>query len=132
LLLHLHRHEIQPSVLNSARLAAASVLYASATADVFLRGELQIFVLALCLSLAGIALGVVLRTRAFLYSGVAFFVLNIVGQLLLLFPQQRLGKAIVLLVLGAAITGGMIWFNAQRELLLRRIRIFRADLATWA
>ena len=132
LLLHLHREELKPQVLNSARLAATSVLYVSATTDVFLRGELSIFLAALTLSLAGIILGIALRTRAFLYGGVTFLLLNILGQLILLFPEQRLGKAVVLLVLGAVITGGMIWFNMQRELILRRIRIFRADLAHWA
>ena len=132
LLLHLHRQELKPQVLNSARLAATSLLYVSATMDVFLRGELTIFMLVLALSLAGIILGIALRTRAFLYSGVMFLLLNILGQLILLFPEQRLGKAIVLLVLGAVITGGMIWFNLQRELLLQRLRIFRADLETWA
>jgi hypothetical protein len=132
LLLHLHRQELKPQVLNSARLAATSVLYLSATTDVFLRGELTIFMAVLALSLAGIILGIALRTRAFLYSGVTFLLLNILGQLILLFPEQRLGKAVVLLVLGAVITGGMIWFNMQRELILQRIRIFRADLAHWA
>jgi hypothetical protein len=132
LLLHLHREELKPQVLNSARLAATSVLYMSVTTDVFLRGELTIFMAALALSLAGIILGIALRTRAFLYSGVTFLLLNILGQLILLFPEQRLGKAVVLLGLGAVITGGMIWFNMQRELILQRLRIFRADLAHWA
>jgi hypothetical protein len=84
------------------------------------------------LSLSGVILGIALRTRAFLYAGVTFLLLNILGQLILLFPEQRLGKAIVLLTLGAAITGSMIWFNLQRELILQRVRIFRADLETWA
>jgi hypothetical protein len=132
LLLHFHRYELKPSVLNSARLATLSILYASATGDVFLRDELAIFAVALALSLAGIIIGIALRTRAFLYSGTAFLVLNILGQLLMLFPEQMLGRAIILLTLGALITGGMIWFNLQREKLLQRIRIFRADLATWA
>lgn len=131
LLLHLHRQELQPSVLNSARLATISILYASATLDVFLQDELVIFGVVLALSLAGIIVGIALRTRAFLYSGVTFLVLNVLAQLILLFPEQRLGKAIMLLVLGAAITGGMIWFNLQREMILQRIRIFRADLETW-
>jgi hypothetical protein len=131
-LLHVHRQELKPSVLNSARLAATSILYASATVDVFLRDELTIFVLVLALSLSGVILGIALRTRAFLYAGVTFLLLNILGQLILLFPEQRLGKAIVLLTLGAAITGSMIWFNLQRELILQRVRIFRADLETWA
>jgi len=132
LLLQLHRQELKPQVLNSARLAATSILYVSATMDVFLRGDLTIFMVALAMSLAGIILGIALRTRAFLYGGVTFLLLNILGQLILLFPEQRLGKAIVLLVLGAVITGGMIWFNLQRELILQRLRIFRADLETWA
>jgi hypothetical protein len=56
----------------------------------------------------------------------------VVGQLLLLFPEQRLTRAMVLLILGTIITGSMIWFNMKREAILQRFRIFRADLATWA
>jgi hypothetical protein len=132
LLLHLHRHELRPSVLNATRLAALSVLYSSASVDVFLHSDISIFATALALSLTGIVVGIALRTRAFLYAGVAFLVLNIAGQLLLLFPEQRLGRAFILLALGTSITGGMIWFNAQRETVLERVRIFRADLALWA
>jgi hypothetical protein len=54
-----------------------------------------------------------------------------IGQLLMLFPEWMLGGAILLLTLGTLITGGMIWFNLQREKLLQRTRIFRADLASW-
>jgi hypothetical protein len=131
-MLHLHRHEVRPSALHSVRLATVSILYGSATMDVFLRSGLAIFVVVLMLSLAGVLIGIALRTRAFLYAGVTFLVLNVLGQLIVLFPEQRLGKAVVLLLLGSVITGGMIWFNAQRETLLQRIRIFRADLATWS
>jgi hypothetical protein len=89
------------------------------------------FIAVLGLSLAGIILGIVLRTRAFLYAGMMCLVLNVAGQLVLLFPEQRLGKAIVLLALGTGITGAMIGFNARRETILRRIRFLRADLALW-
>jgi hypothetical protein len=131
-LLHLHHHELHPKVLHSSRLAAICTLYVSATLDVFLRPELTVFVAVLVLSLAGILIGIALRTRAFLYAGITFFVLNIVGQVILLFPEQRLGKAIVLLVLASVIASVRIWFDAQREAILQRIRIFRADLARWA
>lgn len=130
-LLHAHRHELRPPVLHGCRLAASSILYVSATLDVFLRSEVTIFLAALGLSLAGISIGIALRTRAFLYAGTSFFVLNVVGQLLLLFPEQRLTRAMVLLLLGTVITGSMIWFNIKREAILQRLRIFRADLATW-
>ena len=132
LLLHLHRHELRPSVLNSTRLATLSVLYSSASVDVFLHSDLRIFVIALALSLTGIGLGIVLRIRAFLYAGVAFFVLNIAGQLILLFPEQLLGRAIILFALGTLITGATFSFKTQREDVLERLRIFRADLAMWA
>jgi hypothetical protein len=131
-LLHVHQHELRPPVLHSCRLAASSLLYVSASLDVFLRAEVTIFLAALGVSLIGIIIGIALRTRAFLYAGTSFFVLNIVGQLIVLFPEQRLSRAIVLLVLGTLITGGMIWFNIQREAILQRIRIFRADLTMWA
>jgi hypothetical protein len=131
-LLQAHRAELRPQVLHGCRLAATSVLYVSATLDVFLRADIAVFLVALGLSLVGIVIGIALRTRAFLYAGVSFFVLNIAGQLILLFPEQRLTRAIVLLGLGTLITGGMIWFNIQREALLQRLRLFRADLATWS
>ncbi len=131
LLLHLHRHELKRQVLNGVRLAAMCVLYASATADVFLQESLGIFALALGLSLAGIALGIATRTRAFLYAGIAFLIINVSGQLLQLYPDQRLGRALVLMALGAAITAAMIWFNLKREAIMERLRIVRADLADW-
>ena len=130
-LLHVHRRDVRPAVLHSVRLATISILYASATSDVFLRASLTVFIAALGLSLMGVAVGIALRVRAFLYAGTAFFVINIAGQLLLLFPEQRLGKAVILLALGTSITGAMIWFNAQREAILQRIRVFRSDLAGW-
>jgi hypothetical protein len=130
-LLHIHRRELRKSVLNGTRLAALTVLYTGATLDVFLRPELGIFVLVLALSLVGIALGIALRIRAFLYSGMAFLALNIAGQMIHRFPEALLAKALILMLLGTAITAGMVWFNMKREAILGRLRIYRADLATW-
>jgi hypothetical protein len=130
-LLHLHRRELRPKVLNGARLAALSALYAGAGLDVFLRPALSVFVLALALALTGAILGIALRIRAFLYAGVAFLVLNVSGQLVRFYPEQGMSRALILIGLGAAITAGMVVFNLQREAILRRIRIARADLAGW-
>ncbi len=130
-LLHLHRRELRPSVLNGARLAALSGLYAGAGLDVFLRPELSVFVLALALALVGIVAGVTLRIRAFLFAGVAFLVLNVMGQLVRYYPEQGMSRALILLGLGTTITVGMVLFNLKREAILRRVRIMRADLAEW-
>jgi hypothetical protein len=131
LMLQLHRMELKPRVLSATRLVALSALYASATLDVFMRPELSIFLLAIALSLFGILLGIALRVRTFLYLGTIFLIFNVFGQLIDFYPEDRLGKAIVLMVLGGLITGGMIWFNIQREALMQRVRIVRADLAQW-
>jgi len=130
--LHLHRAELRRGVLNATRLAALSTLYASVTLDVFLQSGLGAFLAAVALSLAGVVVGIALRVRAFLFAGVAFLVLNVGGQLLQLYPEGRLGRAILLLLLGTVITAGMLWFSIKREAILRRIRIYRADLAQWA
>ncbi len=134
MLLHLHSRELKPSVLMGSRLAAVSSIYACATADVFLRAESQqlgVFILAMVLSMAGIALGIALRTRAFLYAGVSFLLLNVIGQSLHFYPEKGLGKAIVLMVMGATITGFMIWFNIKRTEILQRINAIQAEMQTW-
>ncbi|MGH8564615.1 MAG: hypothetical protein ACREXW_11230 [Gammaproteobacteria bacterium] len=131
ILLHLHRREIKPSVAHSTRLGAVTLLYASATADVFLAPGLGAFALALGLSLVGAAFGIALRIRALLYAGVTFLIVNVLGQLVRFYPDGRLAKAVMLMALGAAITAAMVWFNLKRETVLRQVRVFRADLAGW-
>lgn len=130
-LLHLHRRELRPRVLQGGRLAALSTLYAGAGLDLFLRPDLLVFVLALGLALTGILLGIALRIRAFLYLGISFLVLNVSGQLIRYYPEPGLARALILIGLGLLITGAMLVFNLERESILRRIRIARADLARW-
>ncbi len=130
-LLHLHRRELRPGVLNGARLGALSILYASVGLDVFLRPELSLFALALGLSIVSIVLGIALRIRIFLYTGVAFMMLNVLGQLFQFYPEQRLGRALLLISLGVVITLGMVGFSIKREAILQRVRVFRADLEQW-
>jgi hypothetical protein len=131
LLLHLHSRELKPSVLMASRLAATGTIYACATVDVFLRPELSIFILAMVLSVAGILIGIALRTRAFLYTGVSFLLLNVLGQLLRFYPEQGLGKAIVLMVMGAVILSVMIWFNIKKTAILQRLSVLQAEMQSW-
>ncbi len=130
-ILHLHRKELRRSVLNASRLTAVCVLYAAVSLDLFLRPELSVFILALGLSLAGIIAGIAMRIRAFLYGGVVFLVMNVLSQMFRFYPEQGLGKGIVLVVMGAVIMTAMIWFSLQKEEILKRFRIIRADLAQW-
>jgi len=132
LLAHLHRHELSPHVLNGIRLAATATLYMSATSDVFFHPGTGMFLIALTLSLGGVLAGIASRIRAFLYTGMISLVCNLGWQLLMLFPEQRLSQAVILLILAGVLAGVMTWFNVQREEILRRVRVFRSDLETWA
>lgn len=131
ILVHLHRYELRPEVRHGVRLAALATLYASAGVDLFLRPEIRVFVWALLLSLAGVGVGIAFRIRAFLYGGTAFLVLTVLGQMWRLYPEDRLARALVLMILGSGITVAMIGFQIKREAWLRRIRIVRADLGRW-
>jgi len=131
ILLQLHSTELKPSVVNAVRLTALSTIYVSATVDAFLHySHFNVFFLAVGLCLLGIILGIALRIRAFLYTGTIFLVLYISTLLFQNLPEKN-KMGITLMVLGSIIMGGMIWFNLQREKLLQRWRIIRADLATW-
>ncbi|MGR8941963.1 MAG: hypothetical protein ACU83P_10290, partial [Gammaproteobacteria bacterium] len=131
ILVQLHRRELKPSVMMATRLAATSSIYACATLDVFLLPDLKVFVLALGLSLIGIILGIALRIRAFMYAGVAFMLLNVFGQLIRFYPEQALGKAIVLMGAGMVILSTMIWFNLKKMQILQRIDLIRDELESW-
>lgn len=131
LITHLHRNDIEPQLQNKMRFMALSLLYIVITADIFISETLYVFLLGLLLGLASVIYGISSKTRAFLYTGFSFIVINILGQLIVLYPDGRLGRALILMGTGAVITGVMIWFNIKREMLLSTIRVFRADLDSW-
>lgn len=128
---YLHRNEISAELKNRIRFIALSLLYIVVSADVFINETLVIFILGLFFGLASVIYGISSRTRAFLYTGISFLIINILGQLMVLYPDDRLGRALILMMTGALITGSMIWFNIKREMLLAKIRLFRADLDSW-
>lgn len=130
MLLHLHKDELRRKTLNGARLFTVCTLYACAGIDFFMGPALLNFIIALGLSLAGVVLGIILRIRAFLYGGVAFMVLTVAARAMIGIESYK-EAGVVLVILGALITGGMIWFSIQREAILKRVRIFRADLERW-
>lgn len=133
LMLQLHAVELKPSLYHSIRLLSLMLLYASVSVDIWLNKEmtLLLFVTVLLLTLASIILGIALRIRAFLYSGSIFFMLNVTTQLIYITPENHLTKGIFLFILGGIIFALMIWFQMQREEILQKVRIFRADLLSW-
>jgi hypothetical protein len=72
---YLNRRQLSETQMTSLRYICSMAIYVSSTADVFLNGVAQAPWLPLvlgALSLAGIAAGILLRVRAFLFLGTAF------------------------------------------------------------
>jgi hypothetical protein len=128
---YLHQNEMKKELQNKIRLIALSLIYVVVTADVFINETLFVFILGLLLGLASVIYGISSKTRVFLYTGVSFMIVIILSQLMLFYPEGRLARALSLMLMGAMITGTMIWFNIKREMLLSKVRLFRADLDTW-
>ncbi|WP_177428346.1 hypothetical protein, partial [Candidatus Venteria ishoeyi] len=57
--------------------------------------------------------------------------LNVCGQLLQHYPEETLGKAIILMAAGGLIIGSMIGFSLQREWVLEKISRMQANLRQW-
>jgi hypothetical protein len=75
---HLNRRSLNDEQLTTIRYGAASTIYISSTADIFLAGVAEAWGLPLVLgglALVGIFAGIALRVRAFLFLGTGFLLL---------------------------------------------------------
>ncbi|MEZ6138427.1 MAG: hypothetical protein R3C53_26390 [Pirellulaceae bacterium] len=78
-----NRSRLESSVVVATRYVAVLVAYLSSTAEVYLRafdGQLWQPLLLLILALAGVAAGIILRVRAFLYCGAVFTLVALLGM----------------------------------------------------
>ncbi|KAA5542093.1 hypothetical protein FYK55_14890 [Roseiconus nitratireducens] len=127
---HLHRRDLNPNVLSAIRLGATSLILAVSTFEVFVSRESSLleFVVVLSLSLAGVVAGIALRIKPFVYTGLAFLILNVVGQLGLQFHRETgVTRAVILIAVGLLVLVAMIFFNVHRERILRQYRGFLMD-----
>ena len=88
-----NRKRLAASVVVATRYVGVLMAYLSSTAEVFLRafeGQLWQPILLLALALAGVAAGIILRVRAFLYCGLAFTMIALLGMVW--HAQQAIGQ----------------------------------------
>jgi hypothetical protein len=127
----LHRQEIKPQVLSSIRMMASGCILAVSSFEALFSknsSNLMLFLVVLLLSLAGIVAGIGLRIKPFIYTGLAFLVVNVVFQLGLQFQREGgIVRAITLIGTGIVVLMVMVFFNIHRERILQQYRIFLAD-----
>jgi hypothetical protein len=81
---HINRRTLRPDVSAGLRYVGIGMLYLSSSADMFIAGVggstwLPVVLAALCV--AGVAAGIVLRVRAFLFLGTGFLLLDVFAML---------------------------------------------------
>jgi len=125
---HLHRGDLNRQAVTGLRFAASAAILAVSTFEVFTADSLLHFVVVLVLSLSLAFAGVALRVRPFVYIGSAFLVINVLAQLgLQIHSRGGIVRAVILIAVGFAVMGIMIFLNVKRESLLRRYRSFLTD-----
>lgn len=80
---HLHRSRLPAATAVTLRYLGILMLYLSSTADLFLAepGDIPMSLVLAVLSIAGVLLGILLRVRAFLFSGLTFLGLVIFARI---------------------------------------------------
>lgn len=128
----INRRRLDNSVLTAARYGAVLVAYLSSTAEIFLKafeGQLWQPLLLLVLALAGVAAGMVLRIRAFLYCGAAFSAVALVGMVW--HAQQAIGQVWPWWAFGIATGIGLIVVLGYFEKNRPRVVAYLEQLKQW-
>jgi hypothetical protein len=127
---HLHRGHLTAEQSQGVRYAGLLVIYLSSTTDMFITGLGESVLLPVVLALlavAGVLAGILLRVRAFLFTGVAFLFLVVFAQIW----HAAVDRAHTWIwwacgiVLGAAILTLFALFEKRRNDVLRMLEEIR-------
>jgi hypothetical protein len=123
---HLNRHRLQQAQSTALRYLALSTIYVSSTADMFIAGVGNDFlmpVILMVLAVLGALAGILLRVRSFLYLGVTFLVVDVVTMVWYAAVQQRIWwiAAVCGIVLGIAVLVLVGIFEKRRNDILAAV-----------
>jgi len=125
-----NRHRLENGVVIATRYTAILIAYLSSTSEIFLQafeGQLWQPLLLLVLALAGVAAGIILRVRAFLFCGAAFTMVALLGMVW--HAQQAIGQVWPWWAFGIATGIGLIvclgYFEKNRPRVLAYLDEFR-------
>ena len=88
-----NRRQLDPNVVVASRYVSILIAYLSSTAEVFLKafeGQIWQPLLLLILALVGVGAGILMRVRAFLYCGLSFTMVALLGMVW--HAQQAIGQ----------------------------------------
>lgn len=130
-LLRVFQDVLEPDTRVKLRALAITVVYVAGAWKPLLFADGRAMFGCVFLCVVGVAAGMALRIRSYVYLGSAFLVTCVVANLARFGIQEhRLGAAFLSL-LGVGVVGFMVLFTAKRAELLERYERVRAMMATW-
>jgi hypothetical protein len=130
-LLRTFRDSLAPETAAKLRAVAVTIIYVAGAWKPLMFSDAPSMMLCVLICLLGVAVGIALRIRSYVYLGSAFLVTCIAANLARFgMRDHRIGAAFLTL-LGLMVVGFMVMLSAHRERLLLRYARVRSLLATW-
>jgi len=130
-LLRVFRDSLDQDTAARLRAVAVTIIYVAGAWKPLLFNDGGSMLLCVLVCLVGVAAGIALRIRSYVYLGTAFLVTCVVANLARFgMRDHRIGAAFLTL-LGLMVVGFMVLLSAHREKLLTRYSRVRSLLATW-
>ncbi len=130
-LAHVFRHELDEGWQARLRAVAITTIYSASAWRALLFSDAWALGICALACVLGVAAGIALRIRSFVYLGTGFLVTSVVANLIRAGVSQPHLGALFLSVLGVLVVGFMVLFTARRAELIRRYERMRALMAEW-
>jgi hypothetical protein len=130
-LLNVFKGDLAPATLHKLRAAAVTVIYGAAAFEPLAFPSPWALWLCAVVCVAGVAFGVALRVRSWVFLGTGFLVTTVVASLTRYGIQQPRVGALLLSALGLLVVAFMVLVTTRRAELLERYHRARSLLAQW-
>ncbi len=130
-LVHAFREELGALAQARLRAAAITLTYVAAAWRPLMFEEPRAMLVCVALCVVGVAVGIALRIRSYVYLGAAFLVTTVLANLVRYGVRDHRLGALFLSALGVAIVTFMVVLSARRAQLLERYRRVRDLLEQW-
>jgi hypothetical protein len=130
-LLRVFHDALTPDTRAKLRALAITVVYVAGAWKPLLFQDGGAMLLCVFLCVVGVATGMALRIRSYVYLGSAFMVTCVIANLARFGVRDHRMGAAFLSLLGVGVVGFMVLFTARRAELLERYERVRAMMSTW-
>jgi hypothetical protein len=130
-LLRVFRDSLAPDTVAKLRAVAVTIIYVAGAWKPLMFNDGGAMMLCVLVCLVGVAAGIALRIRSYVYLGSAFLVTCVIANLARFGMRDHRVGAAFLTLLGLMVVGFMVLLSAHREKLLLRYSRVRSLLATW-